>query len=352
MGEAKKKNILITGCSGFIGFRCSEKLLQDFQILGIDVTLTGHLPGIELIGVDLASPRNIREHMELIEQKFGNELYSVIHLASYYNFGGGHWKDYERITINGTKELLKILKERFLVGQFIFSSSMLVHAPCEVGEKITEKSPLKPKWNYPKSKVITEKLIQELHGDIPYVILRIAGVYDDLCHSIPLAHQVKRIYEDTYEGHVFAGDISHGASFIHLEDLADAICRVIQKRDQLPRELILLIGEEETLSYDSLQRQISKLIWGQEWKTKQIPKVLAKIGAFFKKGFIKPWMIAIADDHYSLDISRAKELLDWEPKQSLKKTIPKWIEMLKNEPIAWYDMNKLKISNKIRYESE
>ena len=345
-----KEIILITGCSGRIGFRCAERLQEEYQILGVDVFLVGHLPGVELIGIDLASPKNLEENLDLIRERFGNKIRSVIHLAAYYSFTKGHWAEYERITINGTRHLLEKLKEKFEVGQFIFSSTMLVHAPCKKGEKITENSPIEAKWNYPKSKILTETLIKQIHGSIPYVILRIAGVYDDMCHSIPLSNQIQRIYENQFEGHVFAGNIHHGSSFVHMEDLVDALIQLVKKKDSLPSELILLIGEPATLSYDALQRQISQLIWSKEWKTWSIPKPIAKLGAyllqilpFFKKGFIKPWMIDLADDHYELSISKAEKLLDWHPKHSLKETIPKWIKMLKEEPIAWYDINKLKL---------
>lgn len=349
MTNKKKEIVLITGCSGRIGFRTAERLLPDYQILGVDVFLVGHLPGVELIGIDLASPRNLREHLDLIRKRFGNKIHSVIHLAAYYSFTKGHWAEYERITIQGTKHLLEQLKENFSVGQFIFSSSMLVHAPCPLGKKIREHSPILPTWNYPKSKVLTEELIREHHGSIPYVNLRIAGVYDDLCQSIPLSNQIKRIGENRFEGHLFAGNIQSGASFVHLEDVVDAIVLAVKKRDELPPALDLLIGEPVTLSYDTLQREFSKLIWGKEWKTVSIPKPIAKMGAylmnylpFCKIDFIQPWMIDRADDNYVLDISRAEKLLGWHPKRTLLSTIPKWIDMLKREPLAWYDMNRLK----------
>jgi len=348
MSDMEKEIVLVTGCSGFIGFPCMEKLQEHFQIIGIDTALVGHLPGVELIGIDLGSEINIRENLGLIREKFGKKIHSVIHLAAYYNFSKGHWSKYESITIRGTKTLLEELKTNFEVGQFIFSSSMLVYAPCNPGEKITEESPLLPKWNYPKSKVITENLIREMHGDIPFVILRIAGVYNDICHSIPLAHQVQRIYENSLEGHVFPGHLDHGDSFIHVDDLVEVICEIVYQREKLPPELVLLLGEERTLSYDELQKEIARLIWNRDWKTWRIPKFLGKIGAFIKqhfpfmkKGFIEPWMVDLADDHYELDISKAKKLLGWEPKHTLQSTIPKWIEMLNRDPVAWYDMNHL-----------
>jgi len=345
-----KEIVLITGCSGRIGFRCATKFSPEFKVLGADVFLVGHLPGIELIGIDLGSKKNLEEGLAIIKSRFGNKIASVIHLAAYYSFTKGHWGEYERITINGTKNLLEGLLKDFEVGQFIFSSTMLVHAPCKKGEKITEQSPVVPTWNYPKSKVITEKLIHEkLHGKFPYVIFRIAGVYDDGCHSIPLSNQIQRIYEKQLEGHLFSGDPSHGAAFIHMDDLIEAIYSAVKKRKELPPELVLLLGEPVTMSYDEIQREISKLLFGKEWKTWSVPKPLAKIGAwlmqvlpFFKKGFIQPWMIDIADDHYELDITNAKKYLNWQPKHHLRDTIPLWIAQLKREPIAWYDANKLR----------
>lgn len=352
--EQKNGFILITGCSGRIGFRCAERLSKKYQIIGVDVYLVGYLEGVALVGMDLSSEKNLEKGLELIHSHFGNRVISVIHLAAYYSFTKGHWDLYEKITINGTRNLLKKLKEKFEVEQFIFSSTMLVHAPCERNQKITEDSLVQPTWNYPKSKVATEKALHEIHGDTPILIIRIAGVYDDLCHSIPLSNQIQRIFENQFEGHVFAGNIHHGASFIHMEDLVEAICSAIEKRKELPSELVLLIGEPVTLSYDALQRQISRLLYGKEWKTWSIPKPIAKIGAliqqflpFFKKGFIQPWMISIADDNYVLDISKAEKFLNWRPKQTLEQTIPKWTAMLKKDPSSWYNINKLKPSAKV-----
>ena len=53
-----------------------------------------------------------------------------------------------------------------------------------------------------------------------------------------------------------------------------------------------------------------------DWETAQIPKAVAKGGAWvqdripgIEDPFIKPWMIDLADDHYALDIPRARALL-------------------------------------------
>ncbi|MBI2742449.1 MAG: NAD(P)-dependent oxidoreductase [Chlamydiales bacterium] len=341
--------ILITGCSGRIGFNACARFAQEYQIVGFDVLLAGALPEVEFMMVDIASDESVAQGLNRVKEKYGNKIASVIHLAAYYNFEGGSYSNYERITVKGTERLLKGLQE-FQVGQFIFSSTMLVHAPCKVGERITENSPVEPKWAYPRSKVETEAMISKECGAIPYVIMRIAGVYDDQCHSIPISNQIQRIYENQLESHLFPGDLTHGASFVHMDDLVEALWLAVQKRKTLPKELVLLIGEEETLSYETLQQEIGQQVHGQEWKTWRVPKAFAKLGAwsqqhipFLPKTFIKPWMIDVADDNYTLDISRAKEFLGWQPRHSLRTTLPVMTAQLKDDPLTWYDENKLKV---------
>jgi nucleoside-diphosphate-sugar epimerase len=286
--------------------------------------------------------------LEHIKKTYGNRIASVIHLAAYYSFATSHSSNYDKITVQGTHRLLQGLQE-FEVEQFIFSSTMLIYKPTQPGVKITEDSPVEGSWGYPESKIKTEALIHRERGKIPAVILEIAGVYDDHCHSIPLSNQMQRIFENQLESHVFAGDIHCGAAFVHMDDLINAIALCVEKRKTLPPEVKFLIGESVTFSYDQLQRLMARLIHGKEWKTWSVPKPIAKVGAWFqehlpfmKPSFIKPWMIDHSDEHYELDISRAKRVLGWEPKQRVDRTIPKWVAELKEDPVMWYDENKLK----------
>ena len=111
---------------------------------------------------------------------------------------------------------------------------------------------------------------------------------------------------------------------MHLEDLLEALVLTVEHRKNLPQVTTLLIGEPETLSYDELQRSISHQIHGKEWKTFRVPKPLAKLGAWLQDvmpgpgPFIKPWMIDLADDHYALDIGRARSVLGWQPRHSFE----------------------------------
>ena len=345
------ESILVTGSSGLIGSAVINRLADRFRMVGFDRAGPPHPPSAaECVCVDLTSDESVRAGLERVRLGYGHRLASVIHLAAYYDFSGEPSPKYEQVTVRGTERLLRGLRD-FEVGQFIFSSTMLVHAPTEPGRPITEEWPLEPKWDYPKSKVETEQLICAERGEIPAVLLRVAGVYDAHCHSIPLAHQMQRIYERRITSRVFPADTSRGQAFVHLADVVSAICSAVERRSLLPPELAVLIGEEETLAYEELQRRFGELIHGEPWETKHIPKALAKAGAWVQDAaaavavsdepFIKPWMIDLADDHYELNVSRARAVLGWEPTYSLRATLPKMVEFLKADPLGFYRENKL-----------
>src|SRR5262249_16108878 len=80
----------------------------------------------------------------------------------------------------------------------------------------------------------------------------------------------------------------------------------------------------------------------------RVPRPLAKVGAwvqshlpFVEDPFIKPWMIDRADDHYALDISRARRLLGWRPKHALRDALAEIVAALKADPPGWYRANGL-----------
>ena len=195
-----KQLIVLTGCSGRIGSAVIKKFQgQQYQIVGFDIVPPKQsAPNLEYMKVDLTSDESVKAAFGEIRKKYGTSISSVVHLAAYYDFTGGEWKKYEDITIKGTERLLKEAST-FTTEQFLFSSSMLVHAPQNPPIKITESSPRLESWEYPKSKIITEDMLLQKHGNIPLVLLRIAGCYDDECHSIPISNQIARIYERQFE---------------------------------------------------------------------------------------------------------------------------------------------------------
>ncbi|HML93022.1 NAD-dependent epimerase/dehydratase family protein [Methyloceanibacter sp.] len=342
--------IIITGSGGFVGEALVARLIDSHSIIGLDRNPLEHFQNNVIFeSIDLASDKSVQQALEKLRRQHNTSVASVIHLASYFDLTGEPNLKYEEVTVRGTERLLRELQS-FEVDQFVFASSMLAHKATNPGEVIDEERPLEASLPYRASKIAAERLIHLHRGNIPVVYLRPAGVYDDLCHNPFLAHQIARIYEEDPRGHIYPGDLRTGQSFLHVDDLVEAIALLIHKRDDLPPELSLLLGEPDVMGYGELQSEIGRLIHGAEWETWEVPKPLAKAGTWVETDllgtdpFIRSWMVDIADDHYAVDISRARNLLRWEPKRSLRATLPKMIAALKADPVDWYRTNKLNVS--------
>ncbi|MCX2723946.1 NAD-dependent epimerase/dehydratase family protein [Roseibium salinum] len=349
---AAKPVVLITGAAGDIGSALISALSPNYTLAGLD--LEGKKADCELFGLDLSSEDSVKLALRRFRDKYGGRIASVIHLAAYFDFTGKDHPLYEKVNIEGTRNLLRGLQD-FEVEQLVYSGTMLVHRAGSPGEPVDERTPVEPNWAYPQSKARAEEVIREEHGEIPYVLLHLAGLYDERTAVPTLSEQIRRIYERDPKAHAYSGSTETGQSFIHKDDMVDAFVRAVDRRAKLPAETTILVGEPEAASYQALQEKIADLIHGEEdWRTYKIPKTLAGAGAWLEaksepiipddfdqgeKPFIRPFMVEIADDHYELDISRARELLGWEPKHFILDTIPDMIANLKADPLGWYEAN-------------
>ncbi|EAQ04695.1 hypothetical protein OB2597_05415 [Pseudooceanicola batsensis HTCC2597] len=348
---SSKPLIVVTGAGGSLGSALTRRLAGDYEVMGLDLD-----EGEGIIGCDITDPESVDAALETIRDTHGDHIAAVIHLAAYFDFSGEESPLYDKVNVEGTRNLLRALG-RFRVDRFIYSGTMLVHRPGAPGMPIDEETPIDPAWAYPISKARTEEVIRDEHGGIPYALLHLAGLYDEHAAVPTLAEQIRRIYERDPKGHAYSGDLSTGQSFLHREDMLEAFARTVDRRSDLPEEVTILIGESEAMGYDALQRRIAWLIHGTEdWQTLSVPKPIAAAGAWaqvkaepvvpdaFDQGeepFIKPFMIRMADDHYELDTSRAADLLGWSPRHSLRETLPAMIANLKADPAGWYEANGL-----------
>jgi len=142
--------------------------------------------------------------------------------------------------------------------------------------------------------------------------MRIAGVYDDHCHSSDRATDPAH-YEKRFIGHIFPVTLrmerlraygGYGPGLGARRRTSQGITQVTT----------LLIGEptrSATMSYSAHQPPASRKEWtypiprhGQVWHL--APKPIAG-----RRPIHQAVMIDISDDHYALDISRARTLLSW-----------------------------------------
>ncbi|MDQ3288446.1 MAG: NAD-dependent epimerase/dehydratase family protein [Pseudomonadota bacterium] len=351
-----KPIVLITGIAGDIGTALAGVLKRDFRVIGLDRKAPeggGH--DYAFLEADLTDDASVQAAIREIAGAHGSRIASVVHLAAYFDFSGEDNALYQDLNVEGTRRLLEALKA-LEVEQFIYAGTMLVHAPVGPGQRIDETAPVAPKWAYPESKAAAEEVIAR-HATFPYVLLRMAGVYDDESVVPTLGQQIARIYERDLQSHLYAGDLLAGQAMLHKTDMIDAFVRCIDRRDRLPPALALLVGENEGVGYQPLQEELGELIHGKDdWKTIRVPAPVAKLGAWAgvkaeplvpdkldqgRKPFIRPFMIEMASDHYALDTAKARDLLGWLPRHDIRDSLPSVVTALKRDPLAWYQAHKI-----------
>lgn len=345
--------VVITGGTGLIGSLLTRRLVTDYRVVTLDRSCDPlSPPEAEVICTDFGSTESVQRAFDRIRAVYGPKLASIVHLAAYYDFTGADSPLYEEVTIKGTNRLLEAA-QRLEVEQVVFSSTMLVHAPTEPGDPIDEDDPIEANWAYPESKAVTEEIVEdETVGGTKSVIVRLAGVYDEDGHSPPIVNQIKRIDGDWPTSHFYPADPDRGQAFVHLEDSVDALVRIVDRREELPDDLDLLVAEPETLGYGELQDLIGQALHGHDWTTIEIPEELATVGAWLREKnpfgddpFVRSWMIERAADHYEIDIGRAQRLLDWKPKHRVAEVIPEMVGRLRSDREGWYARNELEPPN-------
>ena len=153
------KNILITGGAGYIGSHIIENLIKKKKnIFIVDNLSTGYKILInkkaKFFKLNILNTKKLKN---LIAR---NKIDSVIHLAANLIIGEGEKKPkkYYKNNVEGTVSLLNAIKYT-KVKNFLFSSTAAVYK--DGFYKVSEKSPIKPKSIYGKTKFQSEKLIQK-----------------------------------------------------------------------------------------------------------------------------------------------------------------------------------------------
>jgi nucleoside-diphosphate-sugar epimerase len=146
---------------------------------------------------------------------------------------------------------------------------------------LTETARIDPRWAYPRSKAKVEEIIRAESGHMPYVLLRLAGLYDAETGVPTLVEQIRRIYERDPKANAYAGSLETGQSFLYREDMIDAFERTVRRRADLPDDIAILVGEPEAVGYGELQERLARLIHDEDdWRTISVPKPVAAAGAW------------------------------------------------------------------------
>jgi nucleoside-diphosphate-sugar epimerase len=107
MASRNKPIVLITGAAGSIGRTLADVLVEDYRVVGLD--MEGKEASCPLIEFDLTDPDSVRAALTDFRNDYGDKIASVIHLAAYFDFTGEEHPLYEKVYVEGTRNLLRAL---------------------------------------------------------------------------------------------------------------------------------------------------------------------------------------------------------------------------------------------------
>jgi len=273
------KNILITGGAGYIGSHVAEILLKKYKkVFLLDNLSTGHRKLINKKAKFFKLDIHRKDKVKKIIKK--NNIDSIIHLAANLIIGEGQRKPkkYYKNNVLGTKNLLEACKDT-TVKNFIFSSTAAIYKEGQY--RVSEKSIIKPKSIYGKTKIKAENLIRNFakKNKINYGILRyfnIAGSSpsgkiglinknsDHLFKNYSIEILKKKPKLKIYGTNYKTKDGSCIRDFIHVSDIAEIHYLVLEKINKLNISKILNCGYNEGTSVlqvaKEFKRQSSKKV--------------------------------------------------------------------------------------------
>lgn len=287
MNPERKRKLLLSGSSGFIGKHLVRHLSNAYEITPFDLALGHDMRDYSLVR------RMVEGHDALLH--FGAVAVGRRNVEKR--------PDAASIEYAGTETFARVSRETNT--PLLYASSIRVYGSLEEMAG-PEKGELHPTDLYGKIKIDCEKIIRDIAGpDTRFAILRIAAVYGP---GMPHDFVVSQIFSASFEQRPFI--LFHQGTkkrnFIYVEDVASAVEAVL-RWNFLSNETFN-IAVEDLVSLTDLARMIADV-------TSKSFEV--RVGESLDPGI---------EEH--IPIEKAKSFLGWSPQINLRDGLQKTYEQL------------------------
>ena len=317
--------VLLTGAAGFIGHKTAQQLLeQGHQVIGVDnmndyydvklkkfrVDSLKDKPGFTFYELDI---ENLNDISKLFKNyKFTKVLNLAARAGVRYSIENPHV--YMSTNAQGTLNILELMKEHE-VKKLVLASTSSLYAGQKMPfvETLAVNEPISP---YAATKKAAEAMVYTYHHlyKIDVSIVRYFTVYGNGSRPDMAQFRFMRWIDEEAPIELF-GDGSQARDFTHVDDIARGTIAAAMK--DVGFQVINLGGGNNPVSINKMIELLENLL--------------------DKKAFInnKPFHSADMKETWA-DISKAKELLDWQPQISLEEGLKLAVEDFK----ANYDFYK------------
>ena len=312
----------ITGGAGFIGSTLSERLLKEGnKVVAIDNFCDFYNPKIKENNVkELLKNENfklyrkdIRDKQALKEIFDENDIDIVMHLAAMAGVRPSIENPilYQEVNCMGTQNILEEMKEHN-VKNLVMASSSSVYGNCKevpFREDMVVDFAISP---YAATKKANEVMTHVYHKlfNMNVVMLRFFTVYGPKQRPDLAINKFTRFMLNNEEIPMF-GDGTTSRDYTYIDDIVDGIvksCNYALTNENVYE--ILNIGNSSPTSLKEMINTIAKVL-DIEPKIKQLP--------------MQPGDV----DRTYADVSKAKELIGYEPKTTFEEGIKKFVEWYK-----------------------
>jgi len=311
--------ILVTGAYGFIGSKIVEKLcVMGHEVTAMDNSETyGVITPEDLKKLYSYRQRNwtevthckgdVSQSLDVL-RAFRPRPDYVIHLASYPRaklVNADPMIGVQNV-IGGTVNILWHA-EKMPVKKVVFISSSMIYGHFSDGTK--EDAKTKPNNLYGEAKITAERFVKHYHSQfgVDYAIVRPSGVYGpgDMDDRVLSKFFQRAMNNETIEVH----DGDNRVDFTYLEDTADGIIKAT-------------LSDVKNMSFNITAGNATSLRTAAE-------KIIELTGS--KSDIVDTGAHKLYPRRGTLDITRAKTLLGYEPTTSFDQGLEKYYEWLQNK---------------------
>lgn len=314
--------ILVTGATGFTGknlVRHLCKLNKKVRVIVRDKTKLEDLTctyDIDVVEGSISDPDIVNLAMKGIKK--------VFHVAAIFRTAGISDQVYWDTHVKGTELLMNAaLKEG--VEKFVHTSTVGVHG--DVGSELAdEESPYSPGDIYQVTKLEAEKKVHKFYKEkgLPLVVIRPTAIYGPGDLRLLKLFKIASLRVSVILGN---GEINY--HMVYIDDLVQGYILASEVEEAVGESFI--IGGREIYSLNELLETISETLKTSKFKIHLPVKPFQFLGTIMEKIFIplgvSPPIYRRRVDFFtksrSFDISKAKKILNYQPKTSIKEGIKK-----------------------------
>jgi dTDP-glucose 4,6-dehydratase len=307
----KSRTILVTGAAGFLGSHlCDALLAEGHTVIGVDNLCTGNLANLEHLSRE--------SRFSLIEQDICKP-FDAGEIDFLFNFASpASPVDYIRLGVEtllvgsaGTINTLDLAR-KYRAG-YLHASTSECYGDPEVHPQVEtywgHVNPIGPRSVYDEAKRFSEAAVTAYHRyyGVDSHLVRIFNTYGPRLQAND-GRVISNLMMQALSGEPLTiyGDGSQTRSFCYVSDLIDGIIRLSRSTEHLP----VNIGNPD------------------EWTILECAREILEITGSESEILFKPLP---QDDptRRRPDISRARALLDWKPKVSLRQGLEKSLDYFK-----------------------